>query len=180
MKTLKMVYVAFAAMLVLNACKKEDAEKQNQEIAVNNPGGLSLEGAAAPDSANVAAIEAEVLTLVNNHRKGRGLAEVQLNNVLASEARTHSSNMASGAVPFGHNGVNNRIANIRAALNGIRGWGENVAYGYSSAASVMEGWLNSPGHRRNIEGNFNLLGVGIAANSNGRLYYTQIFVNKPQ
>ena len=31
------------------------------------------------------------------------------------------------------------------------GWGENIAYGYSSAAAVMQGWLNSSGHRANLE-----------------------------
>ena len=56
------------------------------------------------------------------------------------------------------------------------GWGENIAYGYTSADAVMQGWLNSPGHRANIENpSYRAIGVGAAASSAGRLYWTQEF-----
>jgi uncharacterized protein YkwD len=44
-----------------------------------------------------------------------------------------------------------------------------------SAKEVVEGWLNSPGHKRNIEGDFTLTGIGVAKNNKGIIYYTQIF-----
>jgi uncharacterized protein YkwD len=41
------------------------------------------------------------------------------------------------------------------------GWGENIARGQSSPQSVMEGWMDSPGHCRNImNDNYTLIGVG--------------------
>jgi uncharacterized protein YkwD len=52
---------------------------------------------------------------------------------------------------------------------------ENVASGQMSAREVVDGWLNSPGHRRNIEGNFKLTGIGLARGSRGMIYFTQIF-----
>src|SRR6202011_366502 len=56
------------------------------------------------------------------------------------------------------------------------GWGENIAYGYSSADAVMTAWLNSPGHRANIENaSFAVIGVGAAANAVGTLYWVQDF-----
>ena len=56
------------------------------------------------------------------------------------------------------------------------GWGENIAYGYATADAVMQGWLNSPGHRANIENaSFRAIGVGAASSSAGRLYWTQEF-----
>jgi uncharacterized protein YkwD len=44
------------------------------------------------------------------------------------------------------------------------------------AREVVDGWLNSPGHRRNIEGDFRLTGIGIAKRSDGMVYFTQIFI----
>jgi uncharacterized protein YkwD len=57
---------------------------------------------------------------------------------------------------------------------------ENVAYntGYSNPANeAVVGWLKSPGHLRNLQGKYNLTGVGVAANENGDVYLTQIFLN---
>lgn len=53
---------------------------------------------------------------------------------------------------------------------------ENVAMGYASPTAVMDGWMNSQGHRTNILNcDAKAIGVGIAANSAGRLYWTQMF-----
>ncbi|MFW6773577.1 CAP domain-containing protein [Nocardioides sp. CPCC 205120] len=57
------------------------------------------------------------------------------------------------------------------------GWtrvAENIAYGYN-VTGVVDAWMGSPGHRANILGDFTHIGVGIAADSNGRLYYVQNF-----
>ena len=53
--------------------------------------------------------------------------------------------------------------------------GENVAFGYATGETVMEGWLNSPGHKANIEGNFTHIGIAAIKDENGRYYYTQLF-----
>ena len=56
--------------------------------------------------------------------------------------------------------------------------GENVAtnQGFPDPAeTAVQGWLDSPPHRENIEGDFNLAGVGIAENADGLFYFTQIF-----
>jgi len=39
----------------------------------------------------------------------------------------------------------------------------------------VDGWLNSPGHKKNIEGNFTLTGIGYARDHKGNIYFTQIF-----
>ncbi len=44
------------------------------------------------------------------------------------------------------------------------------------AREVVDGWLHSPGHRRNIMGDFRLTGIGVAEAANGMIYFTQIFV----
>ena len=54
--------------------------------------------------------------------------------------------------------------------------GENVAVGYSSAATVVAGWMTSQGHRENIlSSRFTEIGAGVATGSNGRQYYAQVF-----
>jgi hypothetical protein len=54
--------------------------------------------------------------------------------------------------------------------------GENIAYGYSTPSAVMNGWMNSSGHRANIlNSSFRVIGVSAAATSNGTLYWTQDF-----
>ncbi|WP_143095082.1 CAP domain-containing protein [Mycetocola miduiensis] len=62
------------------------------------------------------------------------------------------------------------------------GWttaSENVAYGYSVTA-VVAAWKASPGHYKNItQASANTLGIGVAANSSGRLYFTQNFATYP-
>jgi hypothetical protein len=67
-------------------------------------------------------------------------------------------------------------ADRMAACGVTGGWGENIAYGYSTPEAVMQGWLNSPGHRANIEnGSYRSIGVGAAVGSNGRVYWAQAF-----
>jgi hypothetical protein len=77
---------------------------------------------------------------------------------------------------YGSDGSNPAVR-IRAAGYVWRTWGENVAYGYTTPATVMNGWINSPGHRANLlNPNFREIGIGIASSpTSGRLYWSQEF-----
>ena len=55
---------------------------------------------------------------------------------------------------------------------------ENVAYAFSSAESVVNAWLNSEGHRANIEGDFTDFDVSAEKNIEGKWYFTNIFIKK--
>ena len=118
---------------------------------------------------------ADILKYVNADRGKQGLAPLKLNEVESSIARKHSRDMANGKVPFGHSGLNARAKAIRKALGGISSVGENVASGPMNAREVVDGWLNSPGHKRNIEENFTLTGIGCARDGKGNIFFTQIF-----
>jgi len=120
----------------------------------------------------------DILGLVNQYRVNKGLGILQMNTTISAEAEKHSSNMASRSIVFGHEGFENRVKEITQQLGVVRASAENVANGQMSAKEVVEGWLKSPGHRRNIEGNFTLTGIGVATDANGTLFYTQIFVRK--
>jgi uncharacterized protein YkwD len=137
------------------------------EKAMVLPGGMP---AKAP-----ASMSEDILRYVNQHRRSMGLRALQPNSFISSVALGHSRDMLARRVPFGHEGFRARIDRIRKKLGAVHVAAENVASGPMSAREVVDGWLNSPGHRRNIEGDFRLTGIGLAARSDGMIYFTQIF-----
>lgn len=120
-------------------------------------------------------MEKEILHYVNVDRKSNGLKPLELNSFESSVALEHSKNMASGKTPFGHKGMEARVKKINKELGPISSAGENVAVGQMNASEVVQGWLNSPGHKRNIEGDFTLTGIGYAKDKKGEIYFTEIF-----
>ena len=123
--------------------------------------------------------EQDILFYVNKLRKSKVLAPLSLNETLSVEARGHSKSMANGRTGFGHDGFEQRIDDISKKLGRVSAAAENVAYGNLSAEAVVDGWIKSPGHRKNMLGNFNLIGIGTAKGKGNIVYFTQIFINKP-
>ena len=118
------------------------------------------------------------MKLVNEHRTAIGLNALQINDAATAEATKHSVDMAKGRMSFGHDGYDERMQHLNQKLGTLHATGENVAYGKINAEQVMDMWLNSPGHKKNIEGNFSMIGIGIAKSRSGYLYFTQIFLLK--
>jgi uncharacterized protein YkwD len=115
-----------------------------------------------------------ILQFVNEDRKQHGLSLLIFNEMESSLALKHSQDMAAGRVKFGHDGFNSRAKAIQKEV-GASEIGENVASGPMTAREVVDGWLNSPGHKKNIEGNFMLTGIGLARDKKGDIFFTQIF-----
>jgi uncharacterized protein YkwD len=130
----------------------------------------------APPPAPTASMSRQILVFVNEYRRSRGLPALQPNSFISSVALGHSRDMLTGKSPFGHDGFRERINRISGRLGKLHVAAENVASGPMSAREVVDGWLHSPGHRRNIEGDFRLTGIGVATRSDGMIYFTQIFV----
>ncbi len=119
----------------------------------------------------------EILVLVNKHRKSLGLQPLKANDAAKRAAQSHSKNMADKKVEFGHPQFNERMDALSRKINPKpHAWAENVASGQNTAQGALEDWLNSPGHKKNLEGDYNLTGIGIAKGRNGNLYFTQIFI----
>lgn len=124
-------------------------------------------------------LASQVVDLVNRYRARKGLRTLRVSTSLAASSTWKSLHMAGNGY-FAHDDPAppvSRGAYQRAKDCGFNGnaWGENIAWGYATAQSVMNGWLNSPGHRVNIENpSFTSTGVGVAS-SGGRLYWTQSF-----
>jgi uncharacterized protein YkwD len=130
------------------------------------------------ESTDLTALERQVHELVNSHRTAMGLAPLAYSEEIAASARQHSRDMALGYVGLGHEGVDTRRISLSKTLS-FSQFGENVGtnnYDYSAAPeTAVEEWLKSSGHRKNIEGKFNLTGVGIAR-AGSTFFFTQIFV----
>ncbi len=123
-------------------------------------------------------LEGQVFSLTNAERAKNGCNALRLDASLTSAARQHSTDMARTGV-FSHTGTDGSDPGDRmrsAGYDTSRGWAENIAWGQPSAQAVMTAWLGSPGHRANILNcSLRALGVGVARNSSGRLYWTQDF-----
>lgn len=125
---------------------------------------------------NVFAGESDILNEVNTYRVKHGLSQLKMNKIISDEAKTHSREMAEHDIPFGHYGINKRVHRLFAQFKHSRGVAENVAYSYNNTDGIVKQWLGSSGHRKNIEGIYNLTGIGIAEDKSGRVYVTQIFL----
>jgi uncharacterized protein YkwD len=126
--------------------------------------------------------EEEVVALVNQERQIHQLPPLQEDSRLHDAALGHSEDMAQNNY-FSHTSQDNRSPGDRITQAGYAWstYGENIAAGYSTPAAVVEGWMNSDGHRANIlRSSFCDIGVGLAysAASSYRYYWTQNFGRK--
>lgn len=114
---------------------------------------------------------------INQHRVHQFLPALQINPHVQVVALQHAQDMAAGKVGFGHQGFEERARRLLGKLGG-KSAAENVALAPADAARIVQHWLDSSGHRNNIEGNFNLTGIGIAPGSDGRVYCCQLFIER--
>ena len=126
--------------------------------------------------ANAASFVDQVLQLVNEERTKAGLKPLTLSRPAAAAAQTRAREIETS---FSHTRPNG--SSFSTALTeqgaGYRRAGENIAWGQRTPAQVMEGWMNSPGHRANIlNADFTSIGVGYYRNAAGNSYWTQLFI----
>lgn len=127
---------------------------------------------------NASSMTRDILYHVNEYRKKKGLGVLKIIAVADEQAVLHSKNMALKKTAFGHNGFEERIQLISKSTGNISAAAENVAYGKLSAEEVVKGWINSPGHKKNIEGNFTLTGIGVYEDAKGVIFFTQLFMRQ--
>ncbi len=120
-----------------------------------------------------------MLTLINNFRAQNGVGPLTLSPTLTAAADFHSVDMANRNY-FSHDlpGIGTWSQNISnyGYTGGTRA--ENIAAGYSDAASTVQSWINSSGHRANmLNPNLNAIGIGSAysASSQYGTYWTNTF-----
>ena len=124
---------------------------------------------------SVASYEHEVVRLVNEIRQQNGLKPLIENWELSRVARYKSQDMLDNRY-FSHTSptYGSPFQMIKAFGLSYRTAGENIAKGYASPQAVVNGWMNSSGHRANILNvSYTQIGIGYVAQGN---YWTQMFV----
>ncbi len=115
----------------------------------------------------------EVMEELNDYRVSIGLNPLNWHNDSENLAVEHSFYMVQKN-KASHDNFYKRSETLQDG--GARFVSENVAYGYKDAASVLQGWLNSPSHKSAIEGEYTHSGIGIVYTETGIPYYTQLFL----
>lgn len=129
------------------------------------------------DSQTDSGYAGEVLKLVNQERAKAGLGALTTNATLQKAANKRAQEIVSS---FSHTRPDGRSFSTVLGEYGIsyRASGENIAWGQKTPSEVMNGWMNSSGHRANILGSqFGKVGIGVYKGNDGRIYWTQVFTN---
>jgi len=117
----------------------------------------------------------QIVDLVNAERTKAGLAPLTLDIQLTSAAQIRAQEQYT---LFSHTRPNGSSYRTVLDENGISymGCGENVAYGFRNPQAVMQGWMNSEGHKANIlQEKFTHIGIGYYVGPNGYSYWSQLF-----
>ncbi|GAA5494556.1 hypothetical protein Rhal01_00718 [Rubritalea halochordaticola] len=131
-------------------------------------------------------LESELFSRVNSERLSRGLPALYRSRGLDLLAQQHSDRMAakansSGRIAISHDGFAERASIARDEL-GYHRTAENVGVSAGLrevnliATSLVDGWMDSRGHRKNILANYRYAGIAVRTASHGRgVYVTQMF-----
>ncbi|MDR6224115.1 CAP domain-containing protein [Desmospora profundinema] len=174
--------------------KKEEEPKQAEQPSRNadspsNAGsggqpssGQGNGGGSSAESRNpgIQSIEMEVVNLVNQEREKRGLKPLKADTKLSQVARDKSQDMIDNNY-FSHDSprYGSPFDMMKAYGISYRTAAENIAAGQSTAKQVMDGWMNSDGHRANIlNPNLDTIGVGYAKGGSYGHYWTQMFIQR--
>ena len=121
--------------------------------------------------------EMEVANIVNKERAANGLEPLEYDYELAEAAGVRAKELEQN---LSHTRPDGTSCFTVLQEFGIEYWmcGENIAAGQRSAEQVMNGWMNSPGHRQNIMSPYTHIGVGYYVDKNGRTNWVQLFIGK--
>lgn len=144
-----------------------------------------LQNGSVPDPSTLQKIGLEALQYTNEYRQKNGLEPLRWNQKIADVSRGHSQDMCHGRVgsrhvkhSLTHDGFENRVDEFP---QGYRGAAENVGmrwgHGYNAntiARKQVDGWIASPGHRKNMVGDYTDCGISVYHCPQG-WYSTQMF-----
>ena len=154
----------------------EEADEPADETPAQKPTASTRPSTPAPV---MNSIELATFNLVNKYRQTHNLPPLVVDPAISAQAKAHSEEMARSG-HMSHDGFNERVTSVSKTIV-YRKAAENVAYnmGYGQPDLVaVQGWIESPGHKHNMIGQYDLTGIGVAKNSKGEYYFTQIFIRK--
>lgn len=140
----------------MSSCSKESAEPLVVAHALSSP-----------------KIEQELLGIVNTHRMSLGYSSLAFSPEAYEYASDHTDYMiASGSL--NHDNFSARASRLSQEVN-AEFVAENIAKDYDTAQQAFNGWLESSGHRKTMEGDFTHTAVSVKEDASGNYYFTQLF-----
>ncbi|WP_396147924.1 CAP domain-containing protein [Flavobacterium sp.] len=144
----------------------------------------------SPDSKEEEQVEAKLITdynytqdelklaeVINDYRVNKGLNALEIINHISYKSLEHNQYMIDNNV-VNHDYFEERSNNIIQVLGAVK-VGENIAYNFSTPNSALYAWLQSPGHKANLDGDYTHFGISITVNpATGKKYYTNMFMKK--
>ena len=160
------------------AQKPQEQKPQEQKPQAQKPQEQNPPAQSQTVSGAQTGFESDMLKQVNAQRAKNGKSALTLNQSLCASARVRASEIAKDGC-FSH--IRPNGSGCFTAISGVsyRTAGENIAmgtWGYFGVDEIMDGWMNSEGHRANIlNGDFSEVGFGcVVVNGNG--YWVQMFI----
>lgn len=145
------------------SCSSEDSSEAKQDVRVENYAYNDL--------------ELDMISRINAYRINNGLNALEPISHISYKSEEHNEYMIKNDV-VGHYYFESRSNNIKQVLGAVD-VSENLAYNYNTNNAAFNAWINSEGHKENIEGDFTHFGISIKTNpDNGRKYYTNIFMKR--
>jgi uncharacterized protein YkwD len=159
------VWLLAICAISLTSCSKDSIEELDTANLTTKP---------AP--VNYSDIELNVLALVNAYRAQEGLSDLLFLDEGSVQAAGHNEHMIEGNEVCHHYFGDRYQALVNTV--GAKAVSENVAFGYRTAEAVVNAWIKSEGHRKNMEGDHTHFGISVKEGKDGKLYFTNIFVRK--
>lgn len=171
-----------------NAGSKEANEDVNGEEVTTeeatteeaNTEEANTEETSTEESSELSEFEQEVVRLTNVERENQGLAPLQIDEEVSKVARIKSEDMRDQNY-FSHQSptYGSPFDMLSSYDVSYRSAGENIAAGQQTPEQVVQGWMNSQGHRENImNSGYTHIGVGHVEGGSYGHYWTQMFISK--
>ena len=145
------------------------------KLAPNQKSNLVAIHIQSSSAMTISALERSIHNQIDRYRQSLNLPPLTIDPTVSAQARAHSQEMAqAGTISHTMDSVDRQRKYPTAA--------ENVASTQSDPQPdllAVQDWLASPAHKQHILGDYNLTGIGVAKNTQGEYFFTQIFINKP-
>jgi uncharacterized protein YkwD len=161
----KKVCLVLICVLTFTSCAKDNDLPQEP-----------LKTADLVDYITYSSIEKDIINAVNEYRKENNLKELGTLDDITLQAIDHNSYMIQNK-KVSHDNFDKRYIALVNEI-GAKAVSENIGFGYRTADAVVNAWLNSEGHKTNIEGDFTHFGISVEQDEDGKNYFTHIFVKR--
>ena len=164
-KKIVTLFALLFTIALLTSCSSDTDALNTQTVAIE-----------AEKTYTNSSSEIELLDLINTFRVSKGLKALEIIGHISYKASQHNDYMIATHT-VNHDGFTERKTNLQQVL-GASKVGENVAYGIATPQATINAWVNSDAHLANLMGDYTHFGISIKEDSEGKKYYTNMYIKK--